>query len=358
MKLRYLPLLLLLSAFASASAQGYHRISQVISRGSGVQANVSPYAKITVCVTGTNCATQQAVYSNIGLTNQISQPVVADGNGNYDYYVAAGCVDEQISYPGATSQITPNVCFASGVSGGVTSLNTLVGALSVTCGSGLTCTSAGSTINISLSTVFSITSFTGGETVEVGTSIPNPVFTASYSSTPNSASITNTESIDSPLALTTPFTLGTVVGTFVHNSVTTTTFTLTATQGATTQTMTQALSWQDAIFGGVGTAGATSSVTSSGTTAILSNSNVLARAQLGAETIGQTLGTYSPSNQVIYLLLIGGSHTFVDAGTGFPMAFNTPTAVSFVTVTGVTVPMYLYRTTNALYSPSTPKVTS
>jgi hypothetical protein len=122
---------------------------------------------------------------------------------------------------------------------------------------------------------------------------------------------------------------------------------LTATQGATL-TATQAINWQPAIFGGVGTAGATSSVTASGTTAILSNGNVLPRLQLGAETIGEPLGPFTGlAGQNIYLLLTGGSHTFTSAG--LPAAFNAPLTVSFVNANGASVTMYLYQSTNALY---------
>jgi hypothetical protein len=210
---------------------------------------------------------------------------------------------------------------------------------------------------ISLGTVFSITSFTGGSTVELGTSVVNPSFAATYTTTPASAQITNTEGIGSPLTLTTPFTSGTVTGTFTHTAVETTTFTLSATQG-TTQTATQTISWQPAIFGGVGTAGATNSVTALGTTAVLSNSTVLPRAQFGAETVGETFGPYSPSGQVLYLLLTGGSHTFTDAGTGFPMAFNAPLTVSFTNINGVPITLYLYQTTNSLYGTYTPRIAS
>jgi hypothetical protein len=213
------------------------------------------------------------------------------------------------------------------------------------------------TANCGGSTPFSITGFSGGSTVEVGTSIANPTFTASYSSAPASAQITNTENIDSPLVLSTPFTSGTVSGTFVHTSATTTTFTLSATQG-TTLTATQQISWQPAIFGGVGANGATSSVTASGTTAVLSTGDALARLQLGAEQVNQTFGPFSPSSQVIYLLLTGGSHTFIDANTGFAMAFNAPITVSFVNAQGVTVTMYLYATTYPQNLPYTIKVAS
>jgi hypothetical protein len=123
-------------------------------------------------------------------------------------------------------------------------------------------------------------------------------------------------------------------------------------------TAAQNINWEWAIFGGVGTAGATSSVTAAGTTAVLSNGNVLPRLQLGVETVGETFGPFNPSGQVIYLLLTGGSHTFIDAGTGFPFAFNAPITVGFVNVNAVTVPLYLYQSTNALYGTYTPKVSS
>lgn len=247
--------------------------------------------------------------------------------------------------------------------GGVNSLNTLTGALTIACSAGLTCTpSGGNTITISLATAFSITSFTGGSTVEVGASVINPTFAATYSVTPVSANITNTDSISSPTNLTTPFTSGTITGTFVHTSPTTTTFTLSATQGSTL-TATQAISWQPAIFGGVGTAGATSTVTASGTTAVLSNGNILSRIQLGAEVAGSTCPpatcfTSNPSNQVIYLLLTGGSHTFTDNSTGFPVPMNAPITVSFLNANGVTVTMYLYSTQYAVYGSSTIRVAS
>jgi hypothetical protein len=77
-----------------------------------------------------------------------------------------------------------------------------------------------------------------------------------------------------------------------------------------------------------------------------------------AETVGQVIGSYTPSGQAIYLLLTGGSHTFTDNNTGFPMAFNAPITVTFTNVNGVTVMMYLYQTTNSLYANFAPKVAS
>jgi hypothetical protein len=180
---------------------------------------------------------------------------------------------------------------------------------------------------------------------------------ATYTGVPSSATITNTDLIDSPLALISPFTSGTIVGSFHHSAIATTTVTLTAV-GISTQTATQQYTWQPRIFGGVGTAGATSTVTASGTTAVLSTSDALPSAGLGAETVGQTFGPYAPSAQNVYLLLLGGSHTFIDAGTGFPFAFNPPTTVTFTNEFGVVVTMYLYQSTNPLYGTYTPKVAS
>lgn len=180
--------------------------------------------------------------------------------------------------------------------------------------------------------------------VEIGFTVSDPVFAATYSATPASAAITNTDSINSPFNLTTPFTAGTVLGNFQHTSAATTTFTLTAI-GAATKTATIGLAWLPRTFGGVGAAGATSSVTAATTTAVLSNSAVLASAGLGNQS---TYGAYSPSAQKIYILMVGGSHTFRDASTGFSFAFNSPTSVSFTNVNGSVVAMFLYESTNTL----------
>ena len=212
--------------------------------------------------------------------------------------------------------------------------------------------------NCSTSAPFSILSFTGcNGTVELGQHVINPVCSATYSAIPSSAALTNTDGLSSPTNLVSPFASGTIAANFSHNAITTTTITLTAV-GTSTQTATQAYIWQPRIFGGVGATGATATVTASGTTAILSTSDVIASAQLGAETVGQSFGPYAPSGQKIYLLLLGGGHTFIDAGTGFPFAFNTPTAVTFVNQYGVSVTMYLYQSTNLLYGTYTPKVSS
>lgn len=202
-----------------------------------------------------------------------------------------------------------------------------------------------------------ITSFAGcAGNVQLGSTITSPAFTASYSTTPSSAAITNSDGISSPTNLTTPYTSATITGSFTHSTVTTTTFTLTAV-GSSTQTATCTDTWVPAIFGGVGTPGASSTVTATGTTAVLSTADVLPRAQLGAETAGSNgtvLGPFSPNNQVFYLLLTGGSHTFVDNASGFTIPFNAPIAVTFVNSNGASVNMFLYGSVN----PSGPGITT
>lgn len=193
-----------------------------------------------------------------------------------------------------------------------------------------------------LGPAFAITGFSGSSTVEIGATVTNPSFTASYSSVPTSANITNTDNIDSPLTLITPFTSGTVVGAFHHTTQTSVTFTLTAV-AATTQHATQSISYLPRMFGGVGSAGATSSVTASGSTAILSTGDILASEGLSSNPIGAiyTLTPVLPP-QKFYLLLTGGSHTFKDNSTGFAFPFNAPTAVSFTNQNSAVVAMYLY----------------
>lgn len=194
---------------------------------------------------------------------------------------------------------------------------------------------------------FAITGFTGGSTVEIGVTVTNPAFTASYNTTPTSANITNTDAVDSPLTLITPFTSGTVVGSFHHTTQTSVTFTLTAV-GTSTQTANSFIVYDPRSFGGVGTAGATATVTASGNNAVLSTGDTINNLGLFSSDTGQTFGPFSPSGQVIYLLLTGGSHTFKDANTGFAFPMNSPTSVTFTNQHSAMVSMYLYQSENVL----------
>jgi hypothetical protein len=198
---------------------------------------------------------------------------------------------------------------------------------------------------------FAIASFTCSTcgTYENGFSVPSPTnFTAAYTSAPTSANISDGTNVDT---LTTPFTSGNLAHAYAGAA----TFTLTAV-GATTKTAQQSISRAPCVFGGVGAAGATATVTQTGSgqctageTATLSTGAALAALQLSASQAGQTFGPFNPSNQKIYLLLIGGSHTFTSGGFAFPM--NTPTAVAYVNINGSTVAMYLYESANLLSVP-------
>lgn len=209
-------------------------------------------------------------------------------------------------------------------------------------------------------TSFAINSFTGGSTVEIGATVTNPAFSASYVATPASAQITNTDGTNSPFNLTTPFTSATITGTFTKSAQSTTTFTLSATStGNVTKTATQVIAFVPRVFGGVGTAGATGCTVGTTTCTLATATGTLNNAGLSASQINLVFGPYTASNQKIYVLLIGNSHTnWIDASTGFFLPFNSPTSVSFVNQYGDTVSMYLYETTNLLTGSFSPKPTN
>lgn len=206
---------------------------------------------------------------------------------------------------------------------------------------------------------FAILSFTGiAASLELGAALVNPTWAATYSELPASANITNTDGINSPLVLTTPFASGAITGTFTKTTAASTTFTLSATQGST-QTAMQVVNWNPRIFGGVGASGGATGATASGTTAVLvGDTGTLPSAQLGAETVGTTFVYTGLTGQYVYMLLTGGSHTFVDANNGFPFAVNSPTHITFVNQYGVSVSMYIYQSINPLTGSFSPRVAS
>lgn len=197
---------------------------------------------------------------------------------------------------------------------------------------------------------FTINSFVGGSTVEIGATVNNPTFSASYSSTPMSANITNSALINSPFYLPSPYTggvpNGTISGAFTEGTQASITFTLTAVGPQfSNKQATQSITFLPRSFGGVGTAGATSA-TASGTNAVLNGSaGTLASLGLFSTDVGQTFGPFSPSGQAIYLLLTGGSHTFTS--NGFPFPF-TVAPLSFTNQFGSVVSMYLYTSSTTL----------
>lgn len=231
---------------------------------------------------------------------------------------------------------TTLVLQTNGVSNAVQTLLNLVA------GNGITLTNVGGTVTISQGPVFSIVSFVCDKSgnYEIGQVVSSPSsFTASYTVTPTSASISDgTNSVN----LFSPFTSGSLAHSYSLSSAGTVTFTLTAI-GPTTQTAITTMNFLPRTFGGVGTAGATGA-TASSTNAILSGATgTLASAGLNNQN---SYGPYTASSQKIYILMIGGSHTFKDTSTGFGFAMNTPTAISFTNQNGDMVSMYLYESTN------------
>lgn len=105
------------------------------------------------------------------------------------------------------------------------------------------------------------------------------------------------------------------------------------------------------IYGGPGvTAGGTVVGIVGNNQVGLSTGDVLDPLKNGAEQVGDTW-TFGVNNEYVYLLLIGGSHTFTDAGTGFPYAMNPPVASDL----GGRA-MFLYQSTNALFGTTRPKI--
>lgn len=177
---RFAALLLILAGCLSMQAQGTHWIYQAIGRApTGVNAQVLPYAQVLVCVAGTNCSQKATVYVDFALTTPAPNPVIADGNGNYDYYVPAACYDEQISSPGTTTLKVFNVC-TGGVgsflplTGGTISGNLLVTG-TVTIDGPLTASGGISTTNIGASGNVTI----GGNLMVTGTTTMTNLLTAS-----------------------------------------------------------------------------------------------------------------------------------------------------------------------------------
>jgi hypothetical protein len=196
---------------------------------------------------------------------------------------------------------------------------------------------------------FAISGFSGGTTNEVGASVVHPAFTASYTSSPTSASITNSDGIDSPLALVAPYTNGTIIGTFSHATPTVVTVTLSAYNGSLTRVTANVINFFDRSFGGVGTAGATGATASGGNATLVGAAGALNNAGLFASPVGQAFGPYSPSSTKIYILVPHTStpHTFHDQ-SGFGFAFNAPTTFSFTNQNGIVISMDLYESTNLL----------
>ena len=189
---------------------------------------------------------------------------------------------------------------------------------------------------------FSVTSFTCSTcgTFETGYTVASPTnFTASYSSTPTAATISDGTHV---ATLSSPFTSGSLAHSYGCGA----SFLLNAT-GTSSQTATTTINCAPRTFAGLCTAAATTA-TESGTNAVLNDGSTLASPGLGNQ------GTYGPYNASaganICLLVTGTGHTFADPATGFAYPFNAPIAVFFTNIYGSVVSMELYVSTNATFS--------
>jgi len=99
----------LIGLFGQATS-GYSRFGQVFARApQGVTAQVVPYATVSVTTSASGVAA--TIYSDPGLTDQITPPVItADESGMYQYYIPMNyMVTETISSPNQGSFVIPNV---------------------------------------------------------------------------------------------------------------------------------------------------------------------------------------------------------------------------------------------------------
>ena len=312
----------------------------------------------SLATTYTNAAQSSSCPTTAQLTPSNSGACTAqvDAQGNFGAWLVAG----NYQYMVTTSYGTfgpYDFTVGGGGGSGVASLNTLTGALTLSV-QGYTCTPSGSILACTEAPGVTITSFNGcSGSEELGQTVSSPTCTVTYIGSPTSAVITNTDSVDSPLALSSPYTSGTIAGSFSHSTAAATTVTITAQPGSVVAI--QNYLWNPRIFSGTGTSGGATGATASGTTAVLvGDTGTLPSFQLGAEQTGTTFVFTGLTGQHVYMLLTGSSHTFVDADTGFPFPVNSPTPITFVNQYGISVSMYLYQSTNSLTGNFSPKVQS
>jgi len=222
-------------------------------------------------------------------------------------------------------------------------------------GDGIAISTGGGTTTISSGPSFTINSFTTPTTLlEIGTTLTNPTFSAAYSVTPTVATITNTDSISSPTTLSSPFTSGSVTGSFVKHSASSTTFTLNATGNGVPKTQSTTVSWNARTFGGVGTTGATSCSASSNN-CTLNTSGTLTDAGVVTTVVNKVYGPYSPTGgQKIYVATPGScTHSsWTDTVSGFALVMDSGTSFTFTNQHSDSVGMCLYATVNTYISGS------
>ncbi len=166
--------------------------------------------------------------------------------------------------------------------------------------------------NVSAGTVFTAT-LAGGGIVEVSQTIANPAFTATYTATPDLATLSDTDG-NSQDVTATPTSFNSIYS-FVKNTFgATVTFTLMATKDAVTESPTATLSWGQKAYWGVGPAGLV------GNTFITTYSTGNATALTRSTTFSVTAGA---SDKIYFACRSGyGSGTAVFTVGGFEGGFT------------------------------------
>lgn len=89
------------------------------------------------------------LYSDSLGQNPINQPIATDGFGHYDFYIAAGTYTIVVVYSGLIQQIYADQAIG-GTGAGATTVNNILGAVSIVAGSGCHVTTVGNSIIISV----------------------------------------------------------------------------------------------------------------------------------------------------------------------------------------------------------------
>jgi hypothetical protein len=191
---------------------------------------------------------------------------------------------------------------------------------------------------VSLGFPCTISSFTAAQTVEIGTAIVAPTLSIGYSNCAGlitAAQVTNTAGVQSPLALSTPYTTAAYSGTFNLNTQGAITFTASATGATNSSNLNYNYDYRS--YAGVGTSGATNCTASGSvgapTCTLVGATGVLNSAALNTSGGGFT-SNLNPSGQFMYFMLYGCSHTFTV--NTFATVF-TSVAATYTSLGGATV---------------------
>ena len=110
-------LFLILALAGAAFGQGSVYTRPVISpTGAAV-----PGAQIYVCTLGASqnpCTPQVTIYSNVGLSTPLTQPILSDVNGNFSFYCSPGNFTVQVTAPNSSTLTYNDTCPGTGSSTG------------------------------------------------------------------------------------------------------------------------------------------------------------------------------------------------------------------------------------------------